>query len=120
MIDTTTAMLMIGISMVFFIVGLIFKKNAYVLSLFGGIMLLLTGVIILSSPIQYKSGSVISTDVSNGNNIITNTYVDVNSNFNNFLGGTLILVGLGGFLGSIFGLQMYSSSKKQAWADSFE
>ena len=120
MIDITTATLMFTISITFLIVGLVFGKQAYILTLFGGIMMIVTGVIIIGSPIQFKTGSTITTDTNTGIDTITNTYSDINNNFNYFLSLISILLGLVGFFGAIFLISGYQESKRQAYADSFE
>ncbi|HUC78989.1 MAG TPA: hypothetical protein VMQ58_01985 [Candidatus Saccharimonadales bacterium] len=120
MIDITTATLMFTISIGFLVVGLVFGKQAYILTLFGGVMMIVTGVIILSSPIQFKTGSVITYDYATNTNVVTNTYSNINSNFNYFLSLVSILLGLFGFLGSIFLINGYQESKRKDYADSFE
>ena len=119
MIDLTTATLMLSISLIFLIFGLLIGRYAYLLTLFGGVMLIVSGVIFLGSPIEYKTGSTINT-ADSLNNIVTNTYSPINTNFNYFLSIFCILFGLVGFFGALFLIQTYNNHKLMMYEQSFE
>lgn len=90
-------LLTIIISLVLFIIGILFKKKALILSYFGALMLLIIGIGMFNNPIEFQSGT--NTTIDNNNNTIeTFTYSTQNPTQNTLLSWTLTLLGLAGIL----------------------
>lgn len=95
MLSLTIVNLLLIVAAITIITGLVFdkkNKNLIFLSIAGGTIAVILGVLILTDPIQYVSGS--TTEIIGDNITTTLQYNTVNNNSNTIMGWVTILAGL--------------------------
>lgn len=107
MTNITTTLVILGISLSLFLIGLYLGKKALYVSTAGAISMMILGITLFGNPIQYQSGAtVISQDATT--DVITYTYTTTEPTLNYLIASILTILGFGAILVS---MSLISQSK---------
>lgn len=118
--DITTTIILIGIGFSLFLGGFFLNKNAYFLTFFGALIIMVLGIYILGDAIEIRTGSTITYNSTTNIDKVSYNYERLDYNINQLIGMTLVLLGLAG---SLVGYNKYNTeknNKKKDYQDSFD
>ena len=90
-------------SAVLLIAGFYFKKRALLMSLSAGLILTITGIMLLNSGLSYPTGTII-TEVNATTTSTQEIYTGINDGLIQMLGWVILITGFASFIGSAIGL----------------